>query len=106
MDRVYNFSAGPAQLPLSVLEKAQKEFLSFEQSGISVMELSHRSKLFETILEQTEQLLREVMEFQTIIKFYLFKAVHLYNFQWFPLIFWSRVGMLIMFTLVLGRKKR
>ncbi|MED1673897.1 3-phosphoserine/phosphohydroxythreonine transaminase [Pallidibacillus thermolactis] len=62
MDRVYNFSAGPAQLPLSVLEKAQKEFLSFEQSGMSVMELSHRSKLFETILEQTEQLLREVME--------------------------------------------
>ncbi|NCU16891.1 3-phosphoserine/phosphohydroxythreonine transaminase [Pallidibacillus pasinlerensis] len=62
MDRVYNFSAGPAQLPLAVLEKAQKEFLSYEQSGMSVMEMSHRSKIFDAILQQTEQLLRDLME--------------------------------------------
>ena len=44
---VYNFSAGPAVLPRPVLEKAQSEFLNYRGSGMSVMELSHRSSLFE-----------------------------------------------------------
>lgn len=45
----YNFNAGPAAIPLPVLEKAQREFINFQQSGMSVMELSHRSDLYETI---------------------------------------------------------
>ncbi|MFD2307496.1 3-phosphoserine/phosphohydroxythreonine transaminase [Enterococcus termitis] len=61
MKTVYNFSAGPAVLPKSVLEKAQSELVDYENSGMSVMELSHRSSLFETIIENAETLLRELM---------------------------------------------
>jgi phosphoserine aminotransferase len=61
MKTVYNFSAGPAVLPKSVLEKAQSELVDYENSGMSVMELSHRSSLFETIIENAEKLLRELM---------------------------------------------
>ncbi|MCB5951201.1 3-phosphoserine/phosphohydroxythreonine transaminase [Enterococcus sp. BWT-B8] len=61
MKTIYNFSAGPAVLPKSVLEKAQSELVNYQNSGMSVMELSHRSSLFETIIQQAEALLRELM---------------------------------------------
>ncbi|MED4018616.1 3-phosphoserine/phosphohydroxythreonine transaminase [Sutcliffiella cohnii] len=61
MTRSFNFSAGPSTLPLPVLEKVQKEFLSFQGTGMSIIEISHRSNYFEEIMEQTEQLLREIM---------------------------------------------
>lgn len=61
MKRVYNFSAGPSMLPQSVLEKAAAEMLDYEGSGQSVMEMSHRSKVYGTIIEGAEALLREVM---------------------------------------------
>ncbi|MFC4386266.1 3-phosphoserine/phosphohydroxythreonine transaminase [Gracilibacillus marinus] len=61
MKRVYNFSAGPSMLPLAVLEKAQAELPDYRNSGMSVMELSHRSGLFTEIIEEAEQLLREIM---------------------------------------------
>lgn len=58
---VYNFSAGPAVLPRPVLEKAQSELLNYRGSGMSVMELSHRSSLFEAIIKDAEALLRKLM---------------------------------------------
>ncbi len=61
MKTVYNFSAGPAVLPKSVLEKAQSELVNYENSGMSVMELSHRSSLFDDIIKKAEALLRELM---------------------------------------------
>lgn len=61
MGRVFNFSAGPAQLPESVLERAQKELLSYRGKGMSVMEMSHRSSDFTAIIESAETLLRELM---------------------------------------------
>lgn len=61
MKRIYNFSAGPSMLPLEVLEKAQKELINYNNSGMSVMEISHRSKLFTEIIEKAEILLRELM---------------------------------------------
>jgi len=61
MARVYNFNAGPAALPLPVLEKAQAEMLEFGSSGMSVMELSHRSKDFAGIIEAAEANVRELM---------------------------------------------
>lgn len=57
MERVYNFSAGPAVLPVPVLEKVQRELLSYNGSGMSVMELSHRSELFQNILDDAESLI-------------------------------------------------
>ena len=54
MARVHNFGAGPAALPLPVLQKAQVELLDFAGSGMSVMELSHRSKTFDAVLKAAE----------------------------------------------------
>ncbi len=62
MSRVYNFSAGPSMLPESVLKKAAAEMLDYEGSGQSVMEMSHRSKVYDAIIKGAESLLREVME--------------------------------------------
>lgn len=61
MERVYNFSAGPSMLPLSVLEKAQADLLSYNGSGMSVMEMSHRSKEYEPILNDAIAALRKLM---------------------------------------------
>lgn len=61
MKRVYNFSAGPSMLPLPVLEKAQKELVNYADSGMSVMEMSHRSALFIEIIEAAERMLRELL---------------------------------------------
>lgn len=61
MNRVYNFSAGPSMLPVEVLEKAAKEMVIYENSGMSVMEMSHRSKDYEEIIEGAESLVRELM---------------------------------------------
>jgi phosphoserine aminotransferase len=58
---VYNFSAGPAVLPKPVLEKVQQELLDYEGTGMSVMELSHRSAPFQQIIEGAEALLRELL---------------------------------------------
>src|SRR2546423_360174 len=60
-DRVYNFSAGPAVLPLPVLEEAREHLLSLPGVGISILELSHRSKAFEKIIGQAEQDLRTLL---------------------------------------------
>ena len=61
MNRVYNFSAGPSMLPLEVLEQAQKELVVYKDSGMSVMEMSHRSKDFEDIIQTAEKDLRILM---------------------------------------------
>jgi len=61
MSRVHNFNAGPAALPLPVLEKAQSEMLEFGSSGMSVMELSHRSKDFAAVIDAAESNIRTLM---------------------------------------------
>ena len=61
MSRVYNFSAGPAVLPEEVLKEAAEEMLDYRGCGMSVMEMSHRSKMFETIIQEAEADLRELM---------------------------------------------
>jgi phosphoserine aminotransferase len=61
-DRVWNFSAGPAALPVPVLEQAREELVSLPGAGASVLEISHRSKAFEAIAEETEANLRDLLE--------------------------------------------
>lgn len=60
-DRVYNFSAGPSMLPLPVLEEIKEEMLNYRGSGMCVMEMSHRSKVFINIAEEAEADLRSLM---------------------------------------------
>ncbi|WP_315070360.1 3-phosphoserine/phosphohydroxythreonine transaminase [uncultured Clostridium sp.] len=61
MSRVYNFSAGPAVLPEEVLKEAAEEMLDYNGTGMSVMEMSHRSKAFEGIITEAEKTLRELL---------------------------------------------
>ena len=61
MGRVYNFSAGPAVLPEEVLQEAAAEMMDYKGSGMSVMEMSHRSKEFDNIIKEAEQDLRDLM---------------------------------------------
>ena len=61
MARVYNFAAGPAVLPLEVLKEAQEEMLDYRGCGMSVMEMSHRGKVYDGIIKEAEADLREVM---------------------------------------------
>ena len=61
MDRVYNFSAGPAMLPSEVLERVKAEFTSYDGLGMSIVEMSHRSRELEGIISEAEALFRKVM---------------------------------------------
>ena len=61
MGRIYNFSAGPAMLPVEVLKEAADEMLDYKGTGMSVMEMSHRSKAYEAIIQEAEKDLRELM---------------------------------------------
>ena len=61
MNRVYNFSAGPSMLPLEVLQKAASEMVCYGESGMSVMEMSHRSPDYEAIINDAEKMLRDLM---------------------------------------------
>ena len=61
MDRVFNFAAGPSTMPLEALETAAREMTSYAGSGMSVMEMSHRSKMYQAIYDETEAILRDLM---------------------------------------------
>ena len=65
MARVYNFSAGPAVLPEEVLKQAASEMLDYEGTGMSVMEMSHRSAAFTKIITEAEADLRELLSIPT-----------------------------------------
>ena len=61
MSRVYNFSAGPAVLPEEVLKEAAQEMMDYQGSGMSVMEMSHRSTVFEKIIHKAEEDIRKLL---------------------------------------------
>jgi len=61
MSRIYNFSAGPSMLPEAVLNKAAEEMLDYQGSGMSVMEMSHRSPVYDKIIKDAEASLRKLM---------------------------------------------
>jgi len=61
MNRVYNFSAGPSMLPIPVLETAAAEMMNYKDSGMSVMEMSHRSPVYDAIIKEAEAKLRQLM---------------------------------------------
>lgn len=62
MDRVYNFSAGPGMLPITVLEKVKKELTNYKGTGMSVMEIPHSSELFDKLITSLERSVRKLLE--------------------------------------------
>lgn len=61
MNRIFNFSAGPCTLPLSVLEKMQKDFVDYQGAGMSLVEMSHRGKIYEAVHQEAVNLIKELM---------------------------------------------
>lgn len=87
MARVYNFSAGPSMLPEAVLKQAQAELLDYHGCGQSVMEMSHRSSVYENILHETEAALRRVLKIPENYKVGFFQGGASTQFAMVPLNF-------------------
>ena len=87
MARVYNFSAGPSMLPEAVLKTAQEELLDYHGSGMSVMEMSHRSKWFDEIITNTEAAMRRVLDIPDNYKIGFFQGGATQQFAMVPLNF-------------------
>ena len=92
MNRVYNFSAGPSMLPLPVLEKAAAELITYGSSGMSVMEMSHRSPDYEAIIADAERMLRELMQIPDNYKVLFLQGGASTQFAAVPLNLISRTG--------------
>jgi phosphoserine aminotransferase len=85
MSRVYNFSAGPAVLPEEVLREAAAEMLDYNGTGMSVMEMSHRSKAFEEIIQTAEADIRELMNIPDNYKVLFLQGVESQQFAMIPM---------------------
>ncbi len=93
MSRVYNFSAGPAVLPEEVLREAAEEMMDYRGSGMSVMEMSHRSKMFETIIGEAEADLRDLLAIPDDYKVLFLQGGASQQFAMVPMnLFKNRVG--------------
>ena len=92
MSRVYNFSAGPSMLPESVLNKAAAEMLDYQGSGQSVMEMSHRSKIYKTLIDGAEALMRELMNIPDNYKVLFLQGGASTQFAAIPLNFMNKSG--------------
>jgi phosphoserine aminotransferase len=86
-DRVFNFSAGPCTLPVEVLEAAKEDLLNYKGTGMSVMEMSHRSKPFEKILADTEADLRSLLEIPESYKVLFLQGGATQQFSMIPMSF-------------------
>lgn len=89
-DRIYNFAAGPAAMPEAVLRRAAEEMMNYRKSGQSVMEMSHRSAVFQGILNETEKLLRELMQIPENYKVLFLQGGGSTQFSMIPLNFRKR----------------
>ena len=85
MDRIFNFSAGPSVLPVPVLQTAGKEMLNYHGYGLSVMEMSHRSKAYEEIIEGAESSLRKLMHIPNNYKVLFLQGGATLQFSMIPL---------------------
>ena len=92
MARVYNFSAGPAVLPEEVLKEAADEMLDYRGCGMSVMEMSHRSKIYDGIIKGAEALLRELMNIPDNYKVLFLQGGASTQFAAIPMNFMNKSG--------------
>ena len=93
MSRVYKFSAGPAVLPEEVLREAAEEMMDYKGCGMSVMEMSHRSKVYDTIIKEAEADLRELLEIPDNYKVLFLQGGASQQFAMVPMnLFKNRVG--------------
>lgn len=96
MKRIYNFNAGPAMLPLEVLQEVQSELLDLQGSGMSILEMSHRAPIYEKINAEAEADIKELLVLATIIAYSLWEAAPSLQFSMVPMNFlggWTNGGL-------------
>lgn len=91
-ERVYNFSPGPAVLPLPALQEAQRDLLALPGTGISILEISHRSKAFQAIVDQTEANLRKLLNIPSNYRIIFLQGGALTQFAMLPMSFLRNTG--------------
>ena len=91
-DRVFNFAAGPSTMPVEVLREAQSELLNYGGTGMSVMEMSHRSKAFQAIHEDTKARLRALLKVPEDFEILFLQGGATLQFAMVPLNLISRTG--------------
>ena len=91
-DRVFNFAAGPSTMPLEVLREAQSELLNYGGTGMSVMEMSHRSKAFQAIHEDTKARLRALLKVPEDFEILFLQGGATLQFAMVPMNLISRTG--------------
>ena len=89
-ERIFNFSSGPAMLPLPVLERARNELLSYEGTGMSIMEMSHRSDRFKEILDRAEVGIRNLLSVPNNYRILFLQGGATLQFSMVPLNFLSK----------------
>ena len=89
--RKWNFCAGPAVISEEVLEEVKSELLEYNNSGASIMEVSHRSKLYSSVAEEAKQDLIDILNIPKNYDVLFSKEVQHINFQWFHII-WLQFG--------------
>lgn len=82
MKRIYNFNAGPAMLPLEVLQEVQSELLDLQGSGMSILEMSHRAPIYEKSMLRRKPTSRSFWVWATIIAYSLWEAAPACSFRW------------------------
>ena len=80
--RAYNFNAGPSALPQEVLENAQQQLVNFRDSGMSIMEMSHRSAIFDDVHNEAITLLKSFTLFQKTMRYYSYRVEQAFSLQW------------------------
>ena len=86
----YNFNAGPSMLPREVIEATADACLDFEGSGLSLMEISHRAKNFQPVVDKAVELVKELTRPWPVIRLFFWQEVPVRNSVVFPITFWRR----------------
>ena len=87
----YNFNAGPSMLPREVIEATADACLDFEGSGLSLMEISHRAKNFQPVVDKAVELVKELLDLPApVIRLFFWQEVPVRNSVVFPITFWRR----------------
>jgi len=86
----YNFNAGPSMLPREVIEATADACLDFEGSGLSLMEISHRAKNFQPVVDKAVELVKELLDLPAGYSVFFWQEVPVRNSVVFPITFWRR----------------
>lgn len=81
--RAFNFNAGPSALPLEVLEKAQQELINYNNAGMSIMEMSHRSKDYDAVHNEAIARLKALYAIPDNYEVLFYKVVLVFNLRWY-----------------------